>query len=92
MPSLAEFAKGFNAAGYSSNSSTRSPKISDSISKYFDSVSYSGKQNINPVPKPLPKVIPKTIYLFLKFLYHSPNANKFASFSKITFKLYSLTK
>jgi|TARA_R110000823_G_scaffold194504_1_gene325828 hypothetical protein len=51
MPSLAEFAKGFNAAGYSSNSSTRSPKISDSISKYFDSVSYSGKQNINPVPK-----------------------------------------
>ena len=33
MPSLAEFAKGFNAAGYSSNSSTRSPKISDSISK-----------------------------------------------------------
>ena len=51
MPTLAEFTKGFNAAGYSSNSSTRSPKISDSISKYFDSVSYSGKQNINPIPK-----------------------------------------
>jgi len=51
MPSLADFTKGFKAAGYSSNSSTSSPKVSNTISKYFDSVSFSGKQNINPIPK-----------------------------------------
>ena len=51
MPTLAELKKGYKAAGHSFVPQSRSPKISDSISKYFDSVSYSGKQNINPVPK-----------------------------------------